>query len=223
MNPKGFYYCDSNDHVHYGRELQILRRIFPENKSDISDLALLSKDTLTTMLNESKACEDSILKQAEEIALEWEKQAIYTRLLEMAMGYKDTPAIIHTSNTWVKNSKNAYGYGMMRSNAVYMMTWNVNELVEHDALRKRPGKTVAWYLTWNVNAQTPDSRYPYKAVIAHGPKKRFSDKATMWRYLNRRIKTYDNLFTEISPPVPKKYANRFSVNGLLLPGYKIAE
>ena len=34
-----------------------------------------------------------------------------------------------------------------------------------------------------------------------------------------RIKTYSNLFTEISPPIPKGQEHRFSFNGQLLPGY----
>jgi hypothetical protein len=37
------------------------------------------------------------------------------------------------------------------------------------------------------------------------------------------IKAYSHLFTEISPPVPKEYADCFSVNGKLLPGYTLRD
>ena len=52
-------------------------------------------------------------------------------------------------------------------------------------------------------------------------RKVFSDKAAMEKYLNGRIKAYDRLFTEISPPIPQEYAEHFKVNGMLLPGYTI--
>ncbi|MEE0640820.1 MAG: antirestriction protein ArdA, partial [Acutalibacteraceae bacterium] len=41
------------------------------------------------------------------------------------------------------------------------------------------------------------------------------------KYLNGRIKAYDRLFTEISPPIPQEYADYFKVNGMLMPDYTI--
>ena len=35
------------------------------------------------------------------------------------------------------------------------------------------------------------------------------------------VKAYAHLFTEISPPIPKGQEGRFSVNGILLPGYTV--
>ena len=43
----------------------------------------------------------------------------------------------------------------------------------------------------------------------------------MEKYLNGRIKAYDRLFTEISPPIPQEYADYFKVNGQLCPDYTI--
>ncbi len=60
-----------------------------------------------------------------------------------------------------------------------------------------------------------------QAKIAGQDRKVFSDKAAMEKYLNGRIKAYDRLFTEISPPIPQEYAEHFKVNGMLLPGYTI--
>ena len=40
----------------------------------------------------------------------------------------------------------------------------------------------------------------------HLDRKVFTDKAAMEKYLNGRIKAYDRLFTEISPPIPQEYA-----------------
>ena len=41
------------------------------------------------------------------------------------------------------------------------------------------------------------------------------------KYLNGRIKAHAHYFTEISPAIPKEYADYFKVNGCLLPGYTI--
>ena len=43
----------------------------------------------------------------------------------------------------------------------------------------------------------------------------------MEKYLAGRQKAYANLFTEVSPQIPKQYAECFKVNGVLLPGYTI--
>ena len=43
----------------------------------------------------------------------------------------------------------------------------------------------------------------------------------MEKYLNGRIKAYQHLFTEVSPPIPPEYAEHFKVNGQLLAGYAI--
>ena len=42
----------------------------------------------------------------------------------------------------------------------------------------------------------------------------------MEKYLNGRIKAYDNYFTEIFPPIPTKYLANFTYAGQLLPGYR---
>lgn len=43
----------------------------------------------------------------------------------------------------------------------------------------------------------------------------------MEKYINGRIAAYAHLFTEISPPIPRDQAGRFTVNGVLLPGYTV--
>jgi hypothetical protein len=48
-------------------------------------------------------------------------------------------------------------------------------------------------------------------------RKRFTDKAVMEKFLKGRIAVHAHLFKKISPPIPREYAERFKVNGLLLP------
>ena len=47
------------------------------------------------------------------------------------------------------------------------------------------------------------------------------DKAEMEKYLRGRIKAYSHLFTEISPPIPKKDQKHFLINGTLFKGYTV--
>jgi len=52
-------------------------------------------------------------------------------------------------------------------------------------------------------------------------KKRFTDKAAAEKYITGRKASYANLFTEISPPIPKNMVHNFTVNNQLLPGYTV--
>nr|WP_303041434.1 YodL domain-containing protein [Enterocloster clostridioformis] len=60
-----------------------------------------------------------------------------------------------------------------------------------------------------------------QAKIAGQERKVFADRAAMEKYLNGRIKAYAHLFTEISLQIPQEYAEKFRVNGQLLPGYSV--
>ena len=71
----------------------------------------------------------------------------------------------------------------------------------------------SWTLTWSVRTNSPSRT---QAKIAGQDRKVFTDKAAMEKYLNGRIKAYDRLFTEISPPIPQEYADYFKVNGMLI-------
>ncbi len=62
----------------------------------------------------------------------------------------------------------------------------------------------------------------YTGSVAGQQRKRFTDKAAMEKYLQGRVKAYAHLFAEISPPIPKEFTHYFSVNGQLLPGYRVA-
>ena len=78
---------------------------------------------------------------------------------------------------------------------------------------------VAWYVTWDLYLNSP--REGYNIHLAGQDRKRYTDKAAAVKYLDGRKKAYSHLFAEISPPVPKEHENCFTVNGVLLPGYRI--
>ena len=77
----------------------------------------------------------------------------------------------------------------------------------------------SYTLSWNVYTNSPHGYG--QAKIAGQDRKVFADRAAMEKYLNGRIKAYEELFTEISPAIPPEYAEQFRVNGQLLPGYTV--
>ena len=98
------------------------------------------------------------------------------------------------------------------------MSYHVYENTRYD---KAAQKSIpySYTLSWNVYTNSPHGYG--QAKIAGQDRKVFADRAAMEKYLNGRIKAYEELFTEISPAIPPEYAEQFRVNGQLLPGYTV--
>ena len=134
-------------------------------------------------------------------------------MLDKTLEYVRTPHVQHTANEWQTTEHNRH----IRSNRVYQMNYYIYENTRYD---KEAQKSIpySWTLTWSVRTNSPSRT---QAKIAGQDRKVFTDKAAMEKYLNGRIKAYDRLFTEISPPIPQEYADYFKVNGMLMPDYTI--
>lgn len=194
--------------------MRIERRIYFEAKDgDIAPYASLPIAQLLSMRSESAAAEQAIFDSLKEQAAAWEEQAGKTLLLDKALEYVRTPHVQHTANEWRENEYNRH----TRSNRVYQMNYYIYENTRYD---KEAQKSIpySWTLTWSVRTNSPSRT---QAKIAGQDRKVFTDKAAMEKYLNGRIKAYDRLFTEISPPIPQEYADYFKVNGMLMPDYTI--
>ena len=195
--------------------MRIEHRIYFEAKDgDIAPYVSLSLKQLRAMREESAAAEQAIFDDLKGRTAAWEEQAGKTLLLDKAIEYTRTPVVQHTSNEWKKGEYDRD----TRSNWVYQMNYHIYENARYD---RKMQKSIphSYSLTWNIYTNSP-SRYG-QAKIAGQERKVFSDKAAMEKYLSGRIKAYDHLFTEISPPIPQKYAEHFKINGMLLPGYSV--
>ena len=105
---------------------------------------------------------------------------------------------------------------------VYKFTWRIYENTSWSRVQQKSvinSYELSWYLTYNTTPN-PDYSGPGRQ-IAGQESKRFGDKASLDKYLQGRIKAYEHLFTEISPPIPAEEKRRFCVNGVLLPGYTV--
>ena len=208
------YTSYDHDKLEAAETMRIERRIYFEAKDrEIAPYASLPIAQLLSMRSESAAAEQAIFDDLKERAAAWEEQAGRTLLLDKTLEYVRTPHVQHTANEWQTTEHNRH----IRSNRVYQMNYYIYENTRYD---KEAQKSIpySWTLTWSVRTNSPSRT---QAKIAGQDRKVFTDKAAMEKYLNGRIKAYDRLFTEISPPIPQEYADYFKVNGMLMPDYTI--
>ncbi len=191
---------------------------YSETKSNICELVKLPMQKLVGMEHDSVGKEQAIYEKMCGLEKEWTEQAKLTDQIRKAQQYLKLPPTPHTANVWIDDE---YDWHKI-SNMVYKMSWHVNEHTRYDEA-KDESVPVSWELSWYLTFNTPpnpDYSGPGRQ-IAGQDKKRFTDKEAMETYLQGRINAYAHLFTEISPPIPKGEEHRFSVNGVLLPGYTV--
>lgn len=215
MSEKPVYQLSNyGDRIEPGRVAKIEHRIYMKDP-DFSELAKKPLGVLDKLRQESVAKEETIFQKICNSLQEWEKQAVNTQLLDRAIEYVKTPPVKHTSNRWTKGEYDWHNI----SNTVYKMNYRIWENTRHDQATKKL-VTTSWDLTWSVYLQDPGNAQT-SGKVAGQERKHFADRAAMEKYLQGRIKAYSHLFTEIWPLVPKEHIRRFSVNGRLLPGYKL--
>jgi hypothetical protein len=204
-----------------GLSLKIERNISLENeRADISELVTLPASELEWRRVNSAALEQIAYNEILAVVPKWEEQAALTQYLDRALEYQKAPVSTHSSNQW---GLNGVGHNSI-SNMTYKMIWNINEKTRYD--REAGGMVpVAWHVTWNLYTNPPPTDKYSNAIqkIAGQENKPFTDESAAEKYLNGRVTAYAHLFSEISPPIMKEYAKAFMLNGLLLPGYTVAE
>jgi antirestriction protein ArdC len=171
-------------------------------------------ESLKAMRNDSSEKEQEIFENLTEATRAWDEQAGQTLLLDKAIEYVQMPVAQHSENQWIDEGQ---GHHFI-SNAVYQMHYRVYEQ-EHWDNKAQAQVLDAWYLTWSVSTNRPQGTRDIR--IAGRTDIRFTDKDKMQRYLDGRRRAYAHLFTELSPPIPKEYAQTFQLNGLLLKGYTL--
>lgn len=216
-NEKSYYSVHDYDTLDPGAELKIQHGVrFNPDAADLSPYINKSAEELQSMRENSSKREHEIFEKLCAAVKEWEVQAAATMLLDKAIEFVKMPEIKHTANQWQKNE---YGSRDEISNMVYSMSCSIYEKTRYNHELKEM-VPVSWEVTWGVCVRNPIPGH-YGRQIAGQQNKKYADKAAAEKYLQGRIKAYAHLFTEISPPVPKAYADQFKVNGQLLPGYTI--
>ena len=195
--------------------MRIERRIYFESgKADLSEAVKLPLAELLSLRAESAAAEQEVFDRLKEQATAWEEQAGRTLFLDKALEYARTLPVTHTANQWEAPDE----YRHIRSNMVYQMDYSISENTRYDSAAQK-SVPYSWTLRWSLRTNAPGSYR--QAKIAGQDRKVFASREELDKYLNGRIKAHDHYFTEISPAIPKEYADCFKVNGCLLPGYTI--
>ena len=203
------------DNLETADTMKIERRIYFESgKSDLSELVKLPLAELLSLRAESAAAEQEVFDRLKTQAAAWEEQAGKTLLLDKALEYARTLPVSHTANQWEQPDN----YRHIRSNMVYQMYYSISENTRYDRAAQA-SVSYSWTLSWSLRTNAPGTYR--QARIAGQDRKVFASREALDKYLNGRIKAHAHYFTEISPAIPKEYADYFKVNGCLLPGYTI--
>ena len=209
------YSSYDHDDLEPASTMRIERRIYFESgKADLSEMVKLPLAELLSLRAESAAAEQEVFDRLKEQAAAWEEQAGKTLFLDKALEYARTLPVTHTANQWEAPDE----YRHIRSNMVYQMDYSISENTRYDSTAKK-SVPYSWTLRWGLYTNAPHGNQREK--IAGQDRKVFANREELDRYLNGRIKAHDHYFTEISPAIPKEYADCFKVNGCLLPGYTI--
>ena len=209
------YSSYDHDDLEPASTMRIERRIYFESgKADLSEMVKLPLAELLSLRAESAAAEQEVFDRLKEQAAAWEEQAGRTLFLDKALEYARTLPVTHTANQWEAPDE----YRHIRSNMVYQMDYSISENTRYDSAAQK-SVPYSWTLRWSLYTNAPHGNPMEK--IAGQERKVFSSREELDKYLNGRIKAHDHYFTEISPAIPKEYADCFKVNGCLLPGYTI--
>ena len=209
------YSSYDHDDLEPASTMRIERRIYFESgKADLSEMVKLPLAELLSLRAESAAAEQEVFDRLKEQAAAWEEQAGRTLFLDKALEYAQTLPVTHTANQWEAPDE----YRHIRSNMVYQMDYSISENTRYDSAAPK-SVPYSWTLRWSLRTNAPGSYR--QAKIAGQDRKVFSSREELDKYLNGRIKAHEHYFTEISPAIPKEYADYFKVNGCLLPGYTI--
>ena len=209
------YSSYDHDDLEPASTMRIERRIYFESgKADLSEMVKLPLAELLSLRAESAAAEQEVFDRLKEQAAAWEEQAGRTLFLDKALEYARTLPVTHTANQWEAPDE----YRHIRSNMVYQMDYSISENTRYDSAAQK-SVPYSWTLRWGLYTNAPHGNRREK--IAGQDRKVFASREELDKYLNGRIKAHDHYFTEISPAIPKEYADCFKVNGCLLPGYTI--
>ena len=209
------YSSYDHDDLEPASTMRIERRIYFESgKADLSEAVKLPLAELLSLRAESAAAEQEVFDRLKEQAAAWEEQAGRTLFLDKVLEYARTLPVTHTANQWEVPDE----YRHIRSNMVYQMDYSISENTRYDSAAQK-SVPYSWTLRWSLRTNAPGSYR--QAKIAGQDRKVFASREELDKYLNGRIKAHDHYFTEISPAIPKEYADCFKVNGCLLPGYTI--
>ena len=214
----------TKDELGPGKSIQIEHQVSQRRGASlIHDLVRLSPSELKDMRDANVNAEQLLYQQLKDILSVWDDVAAQTMRLDLALTYFHLANQPHTSNEWVVIQDTPKHGAQSISNRTFRMDWEWKDIHEWHSKLHYIGPV--WYLTWSLDLNSPTGFAQLKkgTNLTGKEAKRFFSKDAMERYLHGRIAVYAHLFNEVNPPIPPKCIKHFMFDGLLIPGYSIAE
>lgn len=196
-----------------GMSITVARSLrYKGEKADFGPFLSVPVKELEKRLKASKTEEKKVFDLLQEAAKAWDKHGAQTLLLQKAIEYVKTPEVKHTSNEWKKRKDGSWEI----SNLVYKMTFSIT----------RSG--MEWKVVWELSYMAPGlqvgyrgyERTPRERIDYEGSKKYKTMDGTQ-KYVQAKFDEYAECFATLCPTVPEEARALFSVNGQLLPAYKL--
>jgi hypothetical protein len=208
------YGCDLKS----GNNIKIDISISPKEellKNEVDEL--IKKNSLQDNLNKLKEEELQVYNELLESMNKWIDKAKEIKMYEMALSYNGIKEVDHTYNEWFEKKDGSW-ITIGISNRVYNMYFRIYQNEDY-----RTKKVTSYELSYYVDVNQYDSYYKRwsSKTIASQNKKKFTNEEKMNKYIEGRKKAFSHLFLEVNPAIPKEYESLFTVNGVLLPDYKI--
>ena len=203
--------------IESGKSVKVSATLRP-NYNEIQDILdeFLAKD-IKTELSDLIKQENEAYEILKADLKKWAEIANQISVHQMAQEYLEVCDYVEkmttTENEWIKEKRaltyrTSY-YILSNSNKTYSMTIY---LYEDEPYHVGTMPTMYYLELQGVK---------HGETIQSVKNKKFKTKEEAEKYISGRQKYYNKYFTELYPPVPRKYQNLFCCNGKLIKGYRI--
>lgn len=211
-----FPFCEpgyDNSSLHPGRSITVCRSWnYRGERADFTPFLNVPVKELEQRLKESEEEEKKLFGALKKLSEAWDKHGAQTLLLQKAIEYVKVPEVKHTGNEWKKRKDGSWEI----SNLTYRMTFSIEKAGPE------------WKLAWELSYMAPGLGYGYweysrspKNRVEYEGCKKYKTMDGAQKYVQSKFDQYAECFSELCPPVPEKAKPLFSVNGQLLPAYKL--
>lgn len=202
-----------NSGLQPGRSITVGRSwVYQGEKANFKPFLNVPLKELEQRLKDSQAEEKKVFEAMKKAIEAWDEHGAQTLLLQKAIEYLKVPEVKHTDNEWKKQKDGSWEI----SNLTYKMTFSIT----------RAG--MDWKLAWELSYMAPGLQVGYRGYertprerIEYEGSKKYKTMDGAQKYVQAKFDQYAECFATLCPPVPEEVKSLFSVNGQLLPSYKL--
>lgn len=204
----------SSSGLQNGRSITVSRAFrYQGENADFAPYLKMPLEEVERLLQESEAQEQKFYEEMQKTIKGWDQYGAKSLLLQKVIDYRKVEPVKHTSNEWVQQKDGSW----LISNLTYQMTFSITE------------KGQEWVARWDLSYTAPELSHGYHDYtrspvnrIEHESGKKYKTLAAAQNYIQAQFDKYSGTcFSKLSPPVPRSAKHLFSINGCLLPDYRL--